>query len=294
MDWIIQTEYNNWDGTQSWDGVPENGFMVGMQSYHDNWYQDRKFHIMWTKSDNWALVDCTGHFQLNDWGETINYQLTGNQVIAALSSVHWNWWEDRKFSITVCRLEKKCSQLVSMVYDTDGASEEVVKGKFAGSNWFNNLKGAAQNSVTAEMDVRSSETLVNSYEFSRTSGHETTASLEVTAGGSWGVEGVSSGKLEMTAGFSSTWSTSSTWTRSNSKEATDESGQKISYTSNCPAKCFCQLDIQVDMATASIPYTLTSRTKGSTNVDDYCVEKGILKGMKTWNARGISNDTCTT
>jgi len=291
LDWIYQTEYNRWDGVQSWDGVPENGFMVGMRSYHSNFHQDRKFHILWTKSENWALVDCTKHFELNDWGETFNYPLAGNQVISAISSFHWNYWEDRKFSITVCRLEKKCSQLVRTDYDYDGATEVVVKGKFAGSNWYNNLKGSAQNSVTATMDVRSSETLVNSYSFERTSGHETTASLDVTGGVSWGVG--TTGSLEVTAGFSTTWSTSSTWTRSNSKEATDASGQAISFTSNCPAGCFCQLEVQVDMATASIPYTLISRTKGSTNEADYCMEKGILKGMKTWNANAASNDTCT-
>jgi len=292
LDWITQTEYNNWDGPLMWNGIAQNAFMVGMQSYHDNNREDRRFHIMWTKSKYWDLVECTDHKQLNTWREDINYQLYGNQVIAALSSYHENDYEDRIWYITICKLEKKCTQMVSTVYDYDGAKETVDKSKFAGMNYFNNLNGAAQKSVTAKMDVRSSEGLVNSYSFQRTSGHETTASLDVTAGMSWGL-GVT-GSLEVSAGFSSTWSTSSTWTRSNSKQATTENGQEISFTSNCPSRCFCQLEVQVDFATASIPYTLTTRTKGSTNTADYCVEKGVMKGVKTWNARAISNDTCTT
>merc|ERR1719209_1008860 len=140
---------------------------------------------MWTRSDHWDLVECTNHFELNDWRENVNYQLFGKQVIAAITSYHSNYWEDRKFSITICKLEKRCGELVSMEYDYDSATEVVDNGKFAGMNWFNNVNGAAENSVTAAMDVRSSEALVNSYSFERTEGHETTASLDVMAGVEW-------------------------------------------------------------------------------------------------------------
>ena len=293
LDWITQTEFNNWDGPVAWNRFAannNNAFMVGMRSYHNDRREDRRFQIMWTASKNWDLVDCGPHIELNKWREDINYPLYGNQVIAALYSTHSNEYEDRIWIIGFCKLEKRCTEMVSMDYDYGGATEEVSKGKFAGMSWFNNLNGAAQNSVTATMDVRSSETLRNSYSFERTEGHETTASLTVTAGMEWGL-GVK-GKLEISAGFSSTWQTSSTWTRSNSKEATTQSGQGISFTSNCLPGCFCQLEVQVDYATASIPYTLTSRTRGSTNEADYCVEKGVMKGVQTWNARGISNDTC--
>merc|ERR1712168_530531 len=153
-------------------------------------------------------------------------------------------------------------------------------------SYFNNLKGASENEVTATMDQRSSESLVNSYSFERTEGYQNTASLEVMAGMEWGIGVV--GKLEVTTRFSSTWETSSTWTRSNSKEVKTDSGQAFSFTTKCKPKCFCQVDVQVDMAKASIPYTLTTRTKGSTDEAKYCVEKGIMKAVGTWNAKAVS------
>jgi len=311
LDWIVKTDYNGWGEPVNWNGIADNAFMVGMQSYHANIYEDRKFAILWTKSKYWDLVDCIKKpLELNDFMEEINYRLHGNQVIAAIYSWYqgdvwadgeFDGYGDRKWYITVCRLEKKCTQMVSMEYDYDGATEVVEKAKFAGRNWFNNLAGEAENSVTTTSSVHSSEKFIDSYSFEYSKGHQTTASLEVMFGMDWGIEagipllisGNANRKFEITGGFSKTWDTSRTWTRSNSKEATKEDKQEISFTSNCPPGCFCQLDVQVDMARASIPYTLTSRTKGSTNEADYCVEYGIMKGVKTWNARGRSNDTCT-
>jgi len=289
-DWITETGYNSWNGYQWWHGVAENAFMVGMSSYHSNWYEDRKYHIMWTKSKDWVLLDCTGHFELNEYDQDINYQLGRDEVIAAISSSHHNWYQDRKFAITVCRLEKKCGEMVSMTWDYDGAREVVDRVVYAGMSQFDNLKGTAQNSFTTKLDAKLSETFVNSYSFERTEGHETMSSLPVEGGMSWGVG--TKGNLELTKGFSETWKTSKTWTRSNSKNATDDNGQEISFTSNCPPGCLCKLNIQLDMARASIPYTLTSRTKGTTDTADYCVEKGIMKGVKTWNVRAISDDSC--
>merc|ERR1711970_1342853 len=120
--------------------------------------------------------------------------------------------------------------MVSMEYDYEGATEKVEEGKFAGRNWFNNLEGKAENSVTTTSSVHSSEKFIDSYSFEYSEGDQTTASLEVMLGMDWGMEagiplviaGSTNRKLEITGGFSKTWDTSRTWTRSNSKEATKE------------------------------------------------------------------------
>jgi hypothetical protein len=132
------------------------------------------------------------------------------------------------------------------------------------------------------------KTLSDSYTFERTSGHTNEVSMSVTAGYNWGVI-VAGGHIDATAGFSHTWSTSESWSRSNTKEFSEGNSRKTSYTANCGAGCNCKLLVSVTVGQAEIPYTMTSKSKGADGA--VCTEKGVMKAVRTWNAQAISEDT---
>ena len=77
----LPTSENDWDSFHSWDGTASNSFLVGMESYHSNKKEDRKYTFFHTRSDDWVLSECTSKW-VNGWDEDINVVLDSNKVIA--------------------------------------------------------------------------------------------------------------------------------------------------------------------------------------------------------------------
>ena len=98
---------SGWDGSFHWSGG-DNCFMSGMQSYHNNHHEDRRYQILYSCSDNWILSGCTGWIWLNGYDGRVNHILGSKQVINALLSSHHNHHEDRRFVIRVCNIVPRC------------------------------------------------------------------------------------------------------------------------------------------------------------------------------------------
>ena len=78
---VYESSESNWDSFHSWWGMASNSFLVGMESYHSNKKEDRRYTFFHTRSDDWVLSECTSKW-VNGWDEDINVVLDSNKVIA--------------------------------------------------------------------------------------------------------------------------------------------------------------------------------------------------------------------
>merc|ERR1712198_335221 len=144
--------------------------------------------------------------------------------IGAFYSVHSNKYEDRVWDIQVCKLREKCTEIVEIQYDTvvaEVGSEKVV----AGNQTFDNRNGQSDNSYTATIPQSASESLTESYTFSKTSGYENKVTMGITAGVKIGFPTIDENSLAVTVSTNSIWNFKQTWTRSNSKTYTEQNGK---------------------------------------------------------------------
>jgi len=286
--WYEETEWTEYDNLIRWNGKLENKFLVGMTSVHNNTREDRKFKFFTARSDDWYLTDCVYHQDINDWDRKLQITLGGDEVISYLSSYHSNKHEDRIWIIEVCKLRKKCTEISKIQYDTvksDVTREEV----FAGRQIFDNKNGQSENSFIATISKTASNSLTESYTFSRTSGWTAGVSMSITAGATFGLPGINEASLELTAGASASWNFGKTWTRSNSTEYSEKNGRKMSYKANCKAGCVCTLDVVVKTAKGVIPYKMWSQ---SVDKKHQCVEEGELKVDYSFDGTATVNDVC--
>jgi len=98
---------NWWDSVFHWNGRATNAYMVGMSSNHDNHREDRRYQVIYRRSNNWVLTCCSNWISLNSMDGYVKHVLGDQQVIAELYSHHNNHNEDRMFHIKVCHLGLK-------------------------------------------------------------------------------------------------------------------------------------------------------------------------------------------
>ena len=101
-----QSRQTDWDEPLHF--MFSNGFMVGMQSYHDNVKADRRFTFFYTTIDTtyWRLNNCKWN-KMNNWDDPMDYKLTDDQVFSGIKSTHNNGREDREWHACVCDLIAK-------------------------------------------------------------------------------------------------------------------------------------------------------------------------------------------
>jgi len=291
---VKETEYNKpikWDGKPEdkfLDRKPEDKFLVGMSSIHSDKKEDRKFKFFTVRSDNWYLTDCKKYKNINDWDEKLEYTLGDDEVFAGLESVYSYKKKDRVWTIKVCKLRKKCTEISKINYNT--VKSEVTSDLVAaGGTEFNNTGGQSDNSFTATISSTASNSLTESYAFSQTSGWTNEVSMSVTAGVKIGVPEINEYSLEVSVGASHSWSSEETWTRSSSKKYSVANGRKLAYTAFCKAGCYCKMDVVVKTVKGVIPYTMYSQ---SVDKKHKCVEKGELTVDYAFDGRASVNDVC--
>merc|ERR1719334_2795516 len=285
--WYQETAESQYDKELLWNGTTDDSFLVGMTSDHDNHYEDRKFKFFTARNDNWYLTDCIWH-TVNQYDGQLDYTLLDDEAIGGLHSVHSNYYEDRVWDIQVCKLRKKCTEVIEIEYNT---GESVVSSELvtAGGQRFDNKNGQSDNSFTATISQSASKSLTESYEFSQSSGYTNEISMSVSAGATIGIPLIEETTLEVTTSTSSSWSFEETWTRSNSKTYTEENGRTMSFTANCNKGCECALDVIVKTAKGVIPYTMKSQ---SVDGQYQCVEEGMITVDYSFNGKATENDKC--
>ena len=131
--------------------------------------------------------------------------------------------------------------------------------------------------------------MVSQITHSQTSGWTNEVSVSITAGATFGIPEINEYSLEVTVGASHSWNFEETWTRSNSKEYSEENGREMSFTANCKAGCECRLDVVVKTAKGVIPYIMWSQ---SVDKKHQCVEQGELKVDYTFDGKATATDVC--
>ena len=74
-DEVYETYETGWNRPSNCDGTKTNSFLVGMESKHDNGYEDRKYRYLYQSSKNWTLTDCHYNVRLNeDYEKKVEYE----------------------------------------------------------------------------------------------------------------------------------------------------------------------------------------------------------------------------
>ena len=56
--------------------------MVGMESFHKDRFEDRKYKYFYQNSEDWILSNCHWNVTANDYDEDVNVVLDSDKVIA--------------------------------------------------------------------------------------------------------------------------------------------------------------------------------------------------------------------
>ena len=79
---LIKSHENGFDEAHFWFGYPQNSFLVGMESEHENWAEDRKYTFFHTQSEHWTLANCESEW-VNKFDEEVHVDMSdSNKVIA--------------------------------------------------------------------------------------------------------------------------------------------------------------------------------------------------------------------
>merc|ERR1711994_350360 len=264
-----------------------------IHSVHDNRVEDRQWTLRCSKiQPEFKVTDKNNWFQ-----ETTENKLDGeilwegaphDRFLVGMTSVHSNSHEDRIWDIQVCKLKEKCTEILEIQYDTvvsDVSSEKVTAGKQV----LDNRKAQNDNSYMAIITQSASESLTESYTFSKTSGFTNKAEMSVTAGAKVGIPQINEYSLAVTVSASSSWNFQETWTRSNSRTYTETNGKQLRFTGNCKKGCLCTMDVIVRTAKGVIPYTMFSRSKDNRH---QCMEQGELTVNYAFDGKATVTDEC--
>lgn len=75
-----------------------------MESYHDNYYEDRRFKLQCCRVAYKTTKNCYNTEFVNDWDSPMNFNVPPGRVIKGVYSVHDNSKEDRRWKINLCDL----------------------------------------------------------------------------------------------------------------------------------------------------------------------------------------------
>ncbi|KAK3602961.1 hypothetical protein CHS0354_016768 [Potamilus streckersoni] len=81
-----------------------NGFIQGIESVHDNYFEDRRWSYYCCSSYQYKLTDCYFTSQPNQWDQTLQVTVRPGEVLCGVVSVHDDRKEDRIFWFEFCRL----------------------------------------------------------------------------------------------------------------------------------------------------------------------------------------------
>uniref|UniRef100_A0A2C9JYB2 Uncharacterized protein n=1 Tax=Biomphalaria glabrata TaxID=6526 RepID=A0A2C9JYB2_BIOGL len=83
---------------------PGNGVLTGIESYHDNHYEDRRFAFKCCDVNGKIPSNCRTTNNMNNWDGKLTMLVPENQAITGVFSHHSNHYEDRLFSFRLCTL----------------------------------------------------------------------------------------------------------------------------------------------------------------------------------------------
>ena len=76
--------------------------IAGIQSYHWNEAEDRRFKFKCCKDSSYETYSCSLTGYLQSWDQTLDYTVPSGKVLVGWFSVHWNHAEDRRHKMMTC------------------------------------------------------------------------------------------------------------------------------------------------------------------------------------------------
>ena len=276
---------HDWQENLDWNGKSSNSFMVGLQSYHDNGHEDRRYNILNATLDGYVYAnDCEtiGY----DYHKTIDITLGAYEAIARLESHHENKpTYDRNWAVTICKLIPKCDQFGEIEYT--GAYDE---DNITVTTYIEKYNGLAKASKTSwTLSTSETQGLASEYTFSKTAGTSSTTSFSVT--GEVAFLGCS---LTAAADFERTFSSeitigsmqSESYEISTSSEATEE------FT--CDPGCHCRFNASALKHWGSEDFIITSKTitEPLNKEDNECTSDGTLTAQRAEEVKFTTYAQC--
>nr|XP_022307992.1 dermatopontin-like [Crassostrea virginica] len=86
------------------------GIMHGIESYHEDFYEDRKFKFQCCNLPYTCENNCHYSGWVNNFTEYFNYNTSRAHFIRGIVSFHDNVPEDRKFDFEVCSVTSNCNE----------------------------------------------------------------------------------------------------------------------------------------------------------------------------------------
>ncbi|XP_059141118.1 dermatopontin-like isoform X1 [Physella acuta] len=87
---------------------PGDKVMTGIESYHDNFYEDRRFSFQCCRVSRKKLCNCYMTNDVNTWDMPMTLRVGFGQAIQGAHSYHNNYYEDRIWKFQLCQLKDKC------------------------------------------------------------------------------------------------------------------------------------------------------------------------------------------
>ncbi|RUS82391.1 hypothetical protein EGW08_009850 [Elysia chlorotica] len=97
-----QSYENDWDQPLDFS-CPEGQLISYVNSYHSNYYEDRRWRFYCRNANYGAVTSCewTSDY-VNDWDGALSYMCPENMALAGVASVHSNYYEDRRLKFKCC------------------------------------------------------------------------------------------------------------------------------------------------------------------------------------------------
>ncbi|XP_045166148.2 hemagglutinin/amebocyte aggregation factor-like [Mercenaria mercenaria] len=81
-----------------------NGYINGVQSYHSDHYEDRRWKVRCCEVPGMFLVNCSTTSWTNDWDGYQSFTLPTGQVLSGAYSYHKDYYEDRRWKYRTCNV----------------------------------------------------------------------------------------------------------------------------------------------------------------------------------------------
>lgn len=96
------TDYVNHFDKPAMYHCPADWVMTGVDSFHDNFFEDRRWRFKCCNFPNYYTKSCQSSGYLNEFDQYINYYSPSGTLFTGAYSYHENWAEDRRWMIQSC------------------------------------------------------------------------------------------------------------------------------------------------------------------------------------------------
>ncbi|KAM4748685.1 hemagglutinin/amebocyte aggregation factor-like [Rhinophrynus dorsalis] len=96
------TNYVNWFDEEFYFTCPFGSVISGMESYHRNYEEDRRWKYLCCTGTQTYTSDCNWTYYVNTFDSYIHWQVPHNYFLVGISSYHDNYTEDRRWKFQYC------------------------------------------------------------------------------------------------------------------------------------------------------------------------------------------------